>query len=222
MNTVILKSGKEHSVLRRHPWIFSGAVGKIEGNPANGETVRILDSKKNRLGLGAWSGVSSIAVRIWSFDPDETIDAAFFRRKITAAYELRKTIFNGSLPEAFRLVYAESDGLPGVIADLYRDYAVIQLSTAGADRCRNEIAEALVPYAPGGIYERSDVDGRKREGVNSDHRQQGTVEWLSDCSLFLFLLLFLFTESQWPAPRAPPVPPAWAAPGSARRPGSAR
>ena len=165
MNTVILKSGKEHSALRRHPWIFSGAVGKVEGDPANGVTVRILDSKKNCLGLGAWSGVSSIAVRIWSFDPDETVDAAFFQRKIAAAYELRKTIFNGSLPEAFRLVYAESDGLPGVIADLYRDYAVIQLSTAGADHFRDEIAGALLPYAPGGIYERSDVDGRKREGL---------------------------------------------------------
>ena len=156
MNTVILKSGKEHSVLRRHPWIFSGAVGKVEGSPANGETVRILDSKKNYLGLGAWSGVSSIAVRIWAFDPDETVDASFFQRKIAAAYELRKTIFNGSLPEAFRLAYAESDGLPGVIADLYRDYAVVQLSTAGADHFRNEIAGALLPYAPGGIYERSD------------------------------------------------------------------
>ncbi|MBQ6598031.1 MAG: 23S rRNA (cytosine(1962)-C(5))-methyltransferase RlmI, partial [Lentisphaeria bacterium] len=67
MNTVILKTGKEHSVLRRHPWIFSGAIGKVEGGPANGETVRILDSKKNFLGCGAWSNASSIAVRIWSF-----------------------------------------------------------------------------------------------------------------------------------------------------------
>ncbi len=165
MNTVILKPGKEHSVLRRHPWIFSGAVGKVEGNPANGETVRILDSKKNFLGCGAWSNASSIAVRIWSFDPDEAIDAAFFQRKTAVAYELRKRIFNGSLPDAFRLVYAESDGLPGVIADLYRNYAVIQLSTAGADHFRAEIVEALAPYAPGGIYERSDVDGRKRESL---------------------------------------------------------
>ena len=166
MNTVTLKAGKEHSVLRRHPWIFSGAVGKVEGTPANGETVRIQDAKKNFLGYGAWSNNSSIALRIWSFDPGENIDPAFFQRKIAAAYELRKTIFNGTLPEAFRLVYAESDGLPGVIADLYGDYAVIQLSTAGADRFRDEIAAALAPYAPGGIYERSDVDGRKREGLD--------------------------------------------------------
>ena len=166
MYTVTLKPGKDHSVLRRHPWIFSGAVGKVEGDPANGETVRILDSKKNYLGYGAWSNASSIAVRIWSHDPDETVDAAFFQRKIAAAYELRKTIFNGSLPDAYRLVYAESDGLPGVIADIYREYAVIQLSTAGADRFRNEIADVLMPYAPGGIYERSDVDGRRREGLD--------------------------------------------------------
>ena len=165
MNDIILKPGKERSVLRRHPWIYSGAVGKTTGAPSDGETVRILDSKKNFLGYAAWSGTSSIAVRLWSFDENETVDAAFFQRKFASAYELRKRIFNGNLPDAFRLVYAESDGLPGVIADIYAGYGVVQLSTAGADRHREEIADALAPFAPLGIYERSDVDGRKREGL---------------------------------------------------------
>lgn len=165
MHEIRLKSGKERSLLRKHPWVFSGAVAKICGQPQNGEIVRVLDSQNNFLAYAAWSETSSIALRVWSFEERETIDGVFFQRKIAAAYDLRKRIFNGSLPEAFRLVYAESDGLPGVIADLYSGCAVLQLSTAGADRFREEIADALVPYAPLGVYERSDMDSRGREGL---------------------------------------------------------
>ena len=164
MNEIVLKPGKERSLLRHHPWVFSGAVAGGE-KPADGETVRILDSRKNFLAYGAWSGVSSIALRIWSFHENDRMDSLFFQRRIADAYKLRLRIFNGTLPDAFRLVHAESDGLPGVIADLYAGYAVIQLSTAGADRFREEIASALEPYAPHGIYERSDVDARGREGL---------------------------------------------------------
>ena len=164
MKDVFLKPGKERSLLRRHPWIFSGAVGRAEA-AEDGETVRILDSHGEFLALGCRSNSSAIALRVWSFYERETVDGAFFKRRIDAAYALRQRIFNGTLPEAFRLVYAESDGLPGVIADIYDGLAVIQLSTAGADHFREEIAEALLPYAPRGVYERSDVDGRKRENL---------------------------------------------------------
>ena len=164
MKDIFLKPGKERSLLRRHPWIFSGAVGRAEAAD-DGETVRILDSRGEFLALGCRSNSSAIALRVWSFDEKEIIDGAFFKRRIDGAYALRRRIFNEKLPEAFRLVYAESDGLPGVIADIYDGLAVIQLSTAGADHFRGEIAEALLPYAPRGIYERSDVDGRKRENL---------------------------------------------------------
>ena len=164
MKDVFLKPGKERSLLRRHPWVFSGAVGRAEA-ANDGETVRILDSRGEFLALGCRSNSSAIALRVWSFDEKEIIDGAFFKRRIEGAYALRQRIFNGALPEAFRLVYAESDGLPGVIADIYAGLAVIQLSTAGADRFREEIADALLPYAPRGVYERSDVDGRKRENL---------------------------------------------------------
>ena len=164
MKDVFLKPGKERSLLRRHPWVFSGAVGRAEA-ANDGETVRILDSRGEFLALGCRSNSSAIALRVWSFDEKENIDGAFFKRRIDDAYALRQRIFNGALPEAFRLVYAESDGLPGVIADIYAGLAVIQLSTAGADRFRKEIADALLPYAPRGVYERSDVDGRKRENL---------------------------------------------------------
>ncbi len=165
MIDAILKKGKERSLLRKHPWVFSGAVAKLSGTAENGETVRVLNSEKQFLAYAAWSGESSVALRVWTFREDEQPGPEFFQRKFAAAFALRKEIFQDRLPDAYRLFYAESDGLPGVIADIYSGYGVIQLSTAGADRFRQELADALMPYAPRGIYERSDVDGRKREGL---------------------------------------------------------
>lgn len=166
MIDAILKKGKERSLLRKHPWVFSGAVAKLSGTAENGETVRVLSSEKQFLAYAAWSNESSIALRIWSFREEEPPCPEFFQRKFAAAFALRQEIFQNKLPNAYRLFYAESDGLPGVIADIYSGFGVIQLSTAGADRFRQELADALMPYAPLGIYERSDVDGRKREGLS--------------------------------------------------------
>ena len=165
MKELFLKKDKERSLLRKHPWIYSGAVGRYEEQPENGECVRVLDCRGNFLAYGVWNGTSAIALRVWSFSEKENIGKEFFAEKIRQAYELRKIIFGGTLPEAYRLVHGESDGLPGVIVDVYKEYAVLALSTAGADRCREWIADGVTPYAPGGIYERSDVDSRAREGL---------------------------------------------------------
>ena len=165
MKEVFLKKDKERSVSRKHPWIYSGAVGRCPDLPENGECVRVLDLRGNFLAYASWSNTSSIALRIWSFQETEPVDKAFFEQKIRQAYELRKIIFHGTLPEAYRLIHGESDHLPGVIVDVYKEYAVLALSTAGVDRCREWIAASLFPYAPGGIYERSDVDSRAREGL---------------------------------------------------------
>lgn len=166
MNDIILKPGKERSLLRRHPWVFSGAIAKTPQELKDGETVRVLDSQKNFLAYASFSGKSSIALRVWSFLEKENIDLSFFQKKIAAAYDLRKQIFHGTLPDAYRLLFAEADGLPGVIADIYPGFAVLQLSTAGADHFRREITECLGAIVPN-VYERSDVDGRKREGLES-------------------------------------------------------
>lgn len=153
-------------MLRRHPWIFSGAVSQVEGNPRPGETVDVVSHEGRFLGRGAYSPASQIRVRIWSFDSREEIDEAFFRRRIGDAVDLRESL---QLPEqagAARLVCAESDGLPGTIIDRYGGFIVCQFLSTGAERWKNAVVSHLKTFAGvQGIYERSDVDVRKKEGL---------------------------------------------------------
>ena len=164
MNTVILKEGREKSVLRRHPWIFSGAIREATGNPDPGETVEIRSAKGDFLAHGAYAAESHIPVKIWNFTEAEAVDEAFFRSRLASAFALRKTAFHSSLPDAFRLVCAESDGLPGLIADVYGEYAVCQITGAGMERHRALIGELMLDYVKG-VYERSDVDSRMKDGL---------------------------------------------------------
>jgi 23S rRNA (cytosine1962-C5)-methyltransferase len=165
MSVVVLAAGRERSLERRHPWVFTGAIAHVKGTPAPGDTVDVRAANGAWLARGAWSSSSQIAVRVWSFDPDQTIDAGFMRARIAAAIARR------SLPDlappaitACRLVHAESDGLPGVVVDRYADWLVCQLTTAGAERWKAEIAAALAELWPcAGVYERSDASARKKE-----------------------------------------------------------
>ena len=166
MNTVILKEGREKSVLRHHPWIFSGAIRTVEGSPETGETVEIRSSRGEFLAHGAYAPESHIPVKLWNFSESEPVDEAFFRKRLASAYALRKTVFHGTLPDAYRLVCAESDGLPGLIADVYGEYAVCQITGAGMERHRTLIGELLLDYVKG-VYERSDVDSRTKDGLPS-------------------------------------------------------
>ena len=166
MEKVILNRGREYATLHRHPWIFSGAIREVTGSPAVGATVAVCDAKGTRLGYGSWSPASQIRVRMLSFTPDATPDAAFVRRRVAEAVARRNGIRAGGETNAGRLVNAESDGLPGVVADFYGGTAVVQLATAGAEFWKREIAAALMESVPGctGIWNRSDVDARAREG----------------------------------------------------------
>ena len=166
MNTVILKEGREKSVLRHHPWIFSGAIREVAGDPCIGETVEIRSARGEFLAHGAYAASSHIPVKIWNFDESEAVDEAFFRKRLASAYALRKTVFHGSLPDAYRLVCAESDGLPGLVVDLYGEYAVCQITGAGMERHRELVGALLLDYAKG-VYERSDVDSRAKDGLPS-------------------------------------------------------
>ena len=114
MDTVILKEGREKSVLRHHPWIFSGAIREVAGNPGPGETVEVRSARGEFLAHGAYAAESHIPVKLWNFTESETVDEAFFRKRLASAFALRKTVFHGNLPDAFRLVCAESDGLPEI------------------------------------------------------------------------------------------------------------
>ncbi|HEX7028267.1 MAG TPA: class I SAM-dependent rRNA methyltransferase [Gammaproteobacteria bacterium] len=166
MKAVILKKGREASVLRHHPWVFSGAIEKAVGEPAAGETVRVRAHDGRNLGIGGYSPDSQIRVRIWSFDGTERIDTAFFRKRLAMAVEARRSTVSRSTGNAVRLVYGESDGLPGLIVDRYGEYLVCQFLYTGVEFWKATLVEALREVCPcKGIYERSDVAVRAKEGL---------------------------------------------------------
>ncbi|HEY4731788.1 MAG TPA: class I SAM-dependent methyltransferase [Gammaproteobacteria bacterium] len=166
MTTIILKSGREKSLLRKHPWIFSGAIASVSGKAQAGETVEVKTDKGELLGCGAWSPESQIRVRMWSFETQEKIDAQFFYTRLERAIEARKRLRLDEYTTAYRTVNAESDGLPGIVIDRYGEYLVCQFLSTGAEYWKQVIVEQLVQLLPAkGIYERSDVDVRQKEGL---------------------------------------------------------
>jgi 23S rRNA (cytosine1962-C5)-methyltransferase len=140
---IVLKSGKEQSLMRYHPWVFSGAIKKMYGNPSEGDIVDIYDNKDTFLAMGHYAP-SSIAVRILSFS-QETPDIDFFREKIKRAIVYRRAIgiIDNPLINVFRLIHGEGDGLPGLIVDFYNGVAVMQMHSIGFYRIRKEIASIL-------------------------------------------------------------------------------
>jgi 23S rRNA (cytosine1962-C5)-methyltransferase len=166
MITVRLKQGRERSLENRHPWLFSGAIAGVEGSMTPGELALIVDAQGVRRAWGYHNSRSQITVRVLSWDVTESIDQAFFRRRLEASIARRQTLPGLSESTACRLVNAESDGLPGLIVDCYDEWLVLQSLTAGIERRKQEIADLLMELLhPRGIYERSDVDVRLREGL---------------------------------------------------------
>jgi len=168
LNSIILKKSADSFIKRKHPWIFSGALEKVDGNPSKGETVQIFTSEKKLVGLGSFSPSSQIRVRVWTFNPEEKIDEAFFRGKIDQAKSLREKILNVSTTNAYRIINSESDGLPGLIIDRYGEYIVCQFLSSGVEFFKEVITDILNDmFKPKGIYERSNVDVREKEGLKS-------------------------------------------------------
>ncbi len=166
MPAIRLKPGRERALLRRHPWIFSGAIDALAGDPEPGETVDVVGADGTWLGRGAFSPESQITVRIWTFDPDEAIDEAFFERRITAALATRARRWNADHHNAMRLIHGEYDGLPGLIADRYADTLVLQCLTTGTERWKPHLVATLGRLLPQcAVYERSDTPARAREGL---------------------------------------------------------
>lgn len=162
--TLILKRGREKPVQRRHPWIFSGSVKDVIGEPASGETVRVLDTDGGFLAWGSFSPHSQIRTRILSWTESDTIGPSLFKNKLEGSLGDRRRV--GIDSDALRLVHAESDGLPGLIVDQYRDILVVQILSAGIERWREEIVGLLVELTGARtVYERSDVEVRALEGL---------------------------------------------------------
>jgi 23S rRNA (cytosine1962-C5)-methyltransferase len=167
VHTIYLKAGRERSVLQKHPWLYSGAVERVEGNPQSGQTLQVISSKGDPLGWAAYSPESQIRLRFWSFDPNDRVDRTFLADRISKAITLRDDLsHHSSYTNAYRLIHAESDNLPGLIVDRYADYLVVQILSAGIEYWRNDIIEILANLCkPVGIFERSDVSVRSLEGL---------------------------------------------------------
>ncbi|MEI6807280.1 MAG: class I SAM-dependent methyltransferase [bacterium] len=163
-SSVYLKSGRDKSVLRRHPWIFSGAISRLNGKPQSGETVDVCTPDGAVVARGAYSGGSQITVRAWTFDPAEEVTPDLFKNRLERAVNMRRHLL---APDgACRLVNAESDGLPGVIVDRYADFLVCQFLSAGAEFWKAEIIRQLSVIMPcKGILDRSSDDAREKEGL---------------------------------------------------------
>lgn len=165
MHKLILRPGREKALKRRHPWIFSGAVVRVEGEPVSGDSVEVWSSAGEFLAVAAYSPHSQIRARVWDWR-NQAIDGDFFRERIMRALTQRAGLLAEGVANAMRLVHGESDGLPGIVADCYGDTVVLQLSSAGGERWREEIADAL-QQATGAVrvWERSDADVRALEGL---------------------------------------------------------
>jgi 23S rRNA (cytosine1962-C5)-methyltransferase len=162
MKTIRLKPGKDRSLLRRHPWVFDGAIAKGGGDA--GETVRVESAEGQFLAWGAFSPASRIRVRAWSFDEAQRIDADFLRATLARAIALRTRL--GIESDGVRLVHGESDGVPGLIVDRYGDTLVAQFTACGVERHKAAIADALVELTGcPRLYERSDTSSRQLEGL---------------------------------------------------------
>src|SRR5579859_3694433 len=168
MHKIILKSGREKSLLRRHPWVFSGAVARIDGKVSAGDTVHVTSSDGRFLAIAAVNPDANISARVWDWHEATQINTAFFHGRLEAAIGMRRTLFARKPDEAERLVHGESDGLPGLIVDRYADVVVIQISSAGCNRWREAIIEALQQITSArAIYERSDADVLELEGLTA-------------------------------------------------------
>jgi len=166
MPSIKLKRGRDKSIGRKHPWIFSGAIESVRDVRSNGETVEIISADGKHLGYGSFSKESQISVRMLSFNPEENPDEIFIKKRIKEALNFRDSIVDKSSTNAYRLINAESDNLPGIIVDKYSDYLVCQFLSAGAEFWKNIVIDALIELTdPICIYERSDVDVRDKEGL---------------------------------------------------------
>nr|HID12653.1 class I SAM-dependent rRNA methyltransferase [Anaerolineae bacterium] len=165
--TIVLKRNRARPVLQRHPWIFSGAIERIEGEVADGDVVEVRDAGRNWLARGYLNRRSQIAVRLLTWRQDEPVDRAFWRRRLERAVAARQVLADDPATTAYRLVHAESDYLPGLIVDRYGEWLVIQFLTLGAERRRDDLVGLLVSLLDGvrGVYERSDVEVRAKEGL---------------------------------------------------------
>jgi 23S rRNA (cytosine1962-C5)-methyltransferase len=175
--SIVLKEEREKSLLRKHPWVFEGAIEHEVGTPRSGATVDVISSTGEWLAKAAYSPHSQIRARVWSFNQDTVIDNAFFKNKLMRAYALRKPWLVQSKTNGYRLIASESDGLPGITIDVYDNVVVMQILSVGGEKHKSKLVHAIKTLFPNAcIHERSDVEVRKKEGLELVvHTHQGVL-----------------------------------------------
>ena len=167
--SVVVQTGREKSIVRQHPWLFSGSVSRVEDSPEDGAIVTVRSEAGVFLARGYWNSQSSIRARLLSWDEAETIDEDFWRRRLERAIQgrhIENRLHAQGAANAYRLINAENDGVPGLVVDRYGDWVVLQALTLGIDVHKSMLASLLVDLLhPQGVYERSDVDIREKEGL---------------------------------------------------------
>ncbi|KIO77056.1 pseudouridine synthase [Pedobacter lusitanus] len=166
MIDVVLKKGKEKAVHQKHPWIFSGAIDKVKGNPLNGEVIRVLAADQSFLGYGYYNGQSRVAVRLLEWEEDNIIDKAWYHSRLKNAIASRAHLLSDLETNTCRLVFSEADYLPGLIVDKYADYLSLQILSAGMENVKAELIEILIAELnPVGIFDKSDANARTHENL---------------------------------------------------------
>jgi 23S rRNA (cytosine1962-C5)-methyltransferase len=176
--TIVLRRGKIQPLLYRHPWVFAASIERVDGAPADGDVVDVRAPDGRFLGRGFFSGRSQLRVRVFAWREGADADAAFFREKVQAAARYRREWLGlpGAETTAFRAIHGEADGLPGVVADVFGDHLVVQVASAGVDRRRDLLLDALeAEWKPRAILESDDEATRAKEGLGPVARvQRGT------------------------------------------------
>jgi len=171
MFDVILKKGKEKAVLQRHPWLFSGAIERVKGKPANGDIVRLLSDKGDFMAYGFYNSQSRVAMRLLEWDEAVEINEDWFRKKVAVAVASRSGVLENGKTNTCRLIFSEADYLPGLIVDKYADYLAVQVLTSGIERNMPVIIDELQKLLkPKGIFDKSDASSRAHEGLETTNQ----------------------------------------------------
>ena len=167
MHSVKLKKGKEKAVRQMHPWVFSGAIDQIKGNPENGDIIMVNDSNNSFLAYGFFNDKSRVAVRLLEWNQETEIDESWWRKKIKTAVKHRDNL-NSKGTNTYRLIFSEADFLPGLIVDRYADFLSVQILTSGIERIKGVILDELQQLLkPKGIFDKSDASARAHEGMDA-------------------------------------------------------
>jgi len=170
MFEVILKKGKEKAVLHRHPWVFSGAIEKVKGSPANGDIVRLVNAKGDFMAYGFFNDQSRVALRLLEWNEHVVVDDTWFREKVATAVKSRANILADGTTNTCRLIFSESDYLPGLIVDKYADHLAVQVLTSGIEKVMPVIIDELNQLLkPESIFDKSDASSREHEGLQTSN-----------------------------------------------------